>query len=100
MDIKATSDKKKEMLFTKYGKLSIEKEENPKSKFYVGILDRFSKPLSIKEAENLLISYTPSNKRTQNFILNKRLNFLSFLSLLMNLMVKNLFMYFAQNFSI
>jgi hypothetical protein len=55
--IKRISKLEKDCILKKYGNLNIHEEENPKNKFYVGILDRFNKALEIEEAENLLISY-------------------------------------------
>ena len=72
------SKKEQDSLLNKYGKLNIQEEENPNSKFYVGILDRFNRPLSIEEAENLLISFDPRNKETQNIFIKQETKFLNF----------------------
>lgn len=77
LDIKVISEKEKEILISKYGKLNIQEEENPYRKFYVGVLDRFSKPLSIKEAD-LLISFDPTDMETQRKFFEQEAKFLTF----------------------
>ncbi|MEK5209859.1 hypothetical protein [Psychrobacillus sp. FSL H8-0510] len=78
MDIKKISDNEKEIIINKYGTFTIEEVENPHSKFYVGVLDRFSRPLNIEEANNLIISYNPSEIETQSKYFEEEVKFLSF----------------------
>lgn len=78
LDIKEMSEKEKEILISKYGKLNIQEEENPYRRFTVGVLDRFNKPLNIKEADDLLISFDPTDKGTQRNFFEQEAKFLTF----------------------
>jgi len=66
------------LLTNKFGRLDIEEEEHPRNRFNVGLLDVFDRQLTNKEAIDLIVTYTTTDKEQKRKYFEFEKRFLSF----------------------